>query len=103
MIFVIVGNSEPTISFNSLVGIMSSSHVEFLAAIITLSISSPVNSSKAGDVSSHWAQSWFSKSMVGDFASIFCLIFSILVVKYALSASANFFASVKDGSTWVCF
>ena len=40
MIFVIVGNSEPTISFNSLVGIMSSSHVEFLAAIITLSISS---------------------------------------------------------------
>ena len=35
MIFIIVGNSEPTISFNSLVGIMSSSHVEFLAAIIT--------------------------------------------------------------------
>ena len=29
--------------------------------------------------------------------------FSILVVKYALSASANFFASVKDGSTWICF
>ena len=102
MIFVIVGNSEPTISFNSLVEIMSSSHVEFLAAIITLSISSSANSSKAGNVS-HWAQSWFSTSMVGDFASILCLIFSILVVKYALSASANFFASVKDGSTWVCF
>ena len=77
MIFVIVGNSEPTISFNSLVGIMSNSHVEFLAAIITLSISSSVNSSKAGNVSSHWPQSWFSTSMVGDFASIFCLIFSI--------------------------
>ena len=91
MIFVIVGNSEPTISFNSLVRIMSSSHVEFLAAIITLSISSSVKSSKAGNVSSHWAQSWFSTRMVGDFASIFCLIFSILVVKYALSASANFF------------
>ena len=45
MVFVIVGNSESTISFNSLVRIMSSSHVEFLVAIITLSISSSVNSS----------------------------------------------------------
>ena len=74
MIFDIVGNSEPTTSFNSLVGIMSCSHVEFLAAFITLSISS-VNSSKVGNVSSHWAQPWFSTSMVGDFASFFCLFF----------------------------
>ena len=87
MIFIIVGNS---------------SLVEFLAVFITLSISS-VNSSKAGNVSSHWKQSWFSISMMGDFSSIFSIIFSILVLKYVLSASANFFASVKDGKIWVCF
>ena len=51
VIFVIVGNSEPTTSFNSLIGIMSSSQVEFLAAFITLSNSSSVNSSKAGNLS----------------------------------------------------
>ena len=102
MIFIIVGNSEQTTSFNSLFGILSSSHVEFFAVFITLCISS-VNSSKAGNVSSHWKQPWFSTSMVGDFASIFCLIFSILVVKYILSASANFFATVKDGRIWICF
>ena len=44
IIFVIVGNSEPTHSFNSVVGILSSSHVEFLVAFMTLSISSSVNS-----------------------------------------------------------
>ena len=29
--------------------------------------------------------------------------FSIWVIKYIQSASANFFASGKDGSFWVCF
>ena len=84
MIFVIVGKSEPTTSFNSLVVIMSSLNVEFLAAFITLSISSSVNSSKAGNVSSYWAHSWFSTSMVGDFASIFCLITSCPFLKNSL-------------------
>ena len=98
-----MGNSEPTHSFNSVVGTLSSSHVEFLVAFMTLSISSSVNSSKAGNVSSSREQSWFSISAVGRFASIFCLIFSVLVIKYIQSASANFFASVKDGSFWVCF
>ena len=69
IIFVIVGNREPTHPFNSLVGILSSSHVEFLAAFMTLSISSSVH--MAGNVSSNWEQSWFSISTVGRFPSIF--------------------------------
>ena len=92
-----MGLSESRQSFNSLVGIQFSLHVEFLAAFITLSISSVVNGSKAVDVSSHWEQSWFSINVVGHFAPIFFPFFSILVVKNLLSASDNFFASVKDG------
>ena len=92
-ISIIAGSKIVIHSFSKLVGIGSSSQVEFLADLITVWISSNVARANSDNVPQEGCLN-VSVAKLWEFFSISVLILLILFMKYVLNSSANCKAEV---------